>query len=240
MIVQYDDMVISIRDNVANFIVEQDIDVNALFLSHVMQYLVDGCSLLDVGTGNGFVLSQVLQKTNKKVQLFGVDNSEGMVLLARKNLVNNAKIIRSDINDLPFNDCSFDIITAKNVTRIDTSEIFRTLKDDGIFIFREYGYGKGMIEIAKLFDGRVIRQREPGYYLEKLSKSGFQIIKFDQFKIARRYHSAQDLVYIVKSFPFIEYFSELDEKLILKEFFQEAVITSDPFILVAIKSKGCV
>lgn len=237
---QYDKRVISIRDDVAKFEVEQNIDINALFLPCITQYLVDGCSLLDIGTGNGFVLSQILQKTDRQVQLFGVDNSKEMVSIARKHLMNNADIVKADIGNLPFNDCSFDIVTAKNVTRINAFEIFRILKDDGVFIFREYGYGKGMIEIAQLFDGRIIRQQEPGYYVEKLSRAGFQIIKLDQFEIARKYHSAQELVHIVKSFSFIEDFSELDEKMILEKFSKKATITSDPFILIATKSKGCV
>ena len=236
---QYDDEVISIRDDVANFKVEQIIDINISFFLYITQYITDGCSLLDIGTGNGFVLSQVLEKTNQQIKLFGVDNSKEMVLLARKNLADNAKIVRANIDNLPFDDCSFDIVTAKNVTRIDTSEIFRILKDNGVFIFREYGYGKGMIEIAKLFDGRVIRQQQPEYYVDNLSSAGFQIIKFEKFEIARGYNSAQELVSIVKSFPFIEDFSESDENTILEKFSENATITSDPFILVAIKPKGC-
>lgn len=236
---QYDNKVLSTRDKVAKFEVEQNIDVNDLFLSYISQYLFDGCSLLDIGTGNGFVLSQILQKTEKQVQLFGVDNSKEMVLLARKNLAKNVKVVEANINNLPFKDCNFDIITAKNVTRIDAPEIFRVLKDDGVFIFREYGYGKGLIEVTKLFSGRVIRQRKPEYYMENLSKAGFQIVKFDQFEIPRRYNSARELVSIVKSFPFIEDFSKSDEAVILKRFAENATIISDPFILVTIKLGGC-
>ena len=59
IIMQYDDEVISIRDDVANFKVEQIIDINISFFLYITQYITDGCSLLDIGTGNGFVLSQV-------------------------------------------------------------------------------------------------------------------------------------------------------------------------------------
>lgn len=235
---QYDSKVLSIRGDVANFSVKQDIDINALFISLISQFTNNGSVLLDVGTGNGFVLSQILKNTNDQMQLFGIDNSKEMVLLAQRNLANNAKIIEADINNLPLDDCSIDIVTAKNVTRIDIAEIFRVLKDNGVFIFREYGYGKGIIEIAELFDNRIIRRRKPEYYVENLSKTGFQIIRFDQFKIKRKYHSAEELISIVKSFPFIEDFSESDETVILKKFAKNTTITSDPFILVAIKPKG--
>lgn len=236
---QYNNKILSIRDRVTKFEVEQSIDINNLFLSYISKYLVDGCLLLDVGTGNGFVLSQILQKINKQVQLFGVDNSKEMVSLAKKNLTKNAKVIEASIDNLPFDDCDFDIVTAKNVTRIDVSEIFRVLKDNGVFIFREYGYGKGLIEITELFSGRIIRQRRPEYYAKNLSKAGFQIIKFDQFEIPRKYNSVQELISIVKSFPFIKDFSKFDEAIIWKKFSENAIITSDPFILVAIKLKGC-
>ena len=235
---KYDDKVLSIRDDVANFRVEQSININTLFVLLITQYLNDGSILLDIGTGNGFVLSQILQNSNKKVQLFGVDNSNEMVKLASKNLENNAKIIKANISSMPFNDCSFDIVTAKNVTRIDAHEIFRILKDGGVFIFREYGCGKGMCEIAKMFNDRIIRQRGPEYYRELLSDAGFQIIKLDQYEVTRKYDSAKELVAIVKSFPFVENFSKYDESIILEKFAKNTIITSDPFILVAIKSKG--
>ncbi|MCF7794935.1 class I SAM-dependent methyltransferase [Patescibacteria group bacterium] len=220
------------------FKVEQSIDINDLFLSHISQYLVNGCSLLDIGTGNGFVLSQILQKIDKQVQLFGVDNSKEMVSLAKRNLGKNAKIVEASIDNLPFSDRNFDVVTAKNVTRIDAMEIFRVLKDDGVFIFREYGYGKGLIEVAELFSGRIIRQLKPESYVKKLYKANFQVVKLNQFEISRRYNSARELVSIIKSFSFIEGFSESDEAVILKKFRENAIITSDPFILVANKLKG--
>ncbi|HQB50733.1 MAG TPA: hypothetical protein PLT32_00775 [bacterium] len=61
---------------------------------------------------------------------------------------------------------------------------------------------------------------------------------FKQFKIFRKYNSAQELVSIVKSFPLIQDFSIADEAKILKRFEKDATITSDPFILVANKIKG--
>lgn len=234
---QYDKAILSIRDDVESFSVKQSIDINVLFLSQITKYISDDCYLLDLGTGNGFVLSQIFEKINKHVRLFGVDNSHETVLLAREKLTNKATIIESDIGDMPFKKGSFNIVVAKNVTRINPPEIFRVLKDDGIFVFREYGLGKGMVEIAELFDGRIIRQRKPEFYVEKLIRAGFNIVNFDKFEIKRSYDSAEQLVSIVKSFPFIKDFSETDYSVILKRFAENATITSDPFILVAIKKK---
>lgn len=236
---QYDDNVLAIRAAVARFEVEQGVDVNVLFTQLLLQHITDGCSLVDIGTGNGFVLSQVLQQSDKQFQLFGVDNSQSMASIARKNLVGNATIVEADASELPFDNCSFDIVSARNVTQIDVVEIYRILKEGGVFVFREYGCGKGMLEIADLFRGRIIRQRDPDYYVERLLDAGFHIVKFDQYEIKRKYRSAQELVSIVKSYPFVVGFSSQDEKLILEKFAQNATITSDPFILVTTKPKGC-
>ena len=95
-----------------------------------------------------------------------------------------------------------------------------------------------MVEITELFSGRIIRQRKPEYYVKNLYKANFQVVKLNQFEISRRYNSARELVSIIKSFPFIEGFLESDEAVILKRFGENAIITSDPFILVANKLKG--
>jgi hypothetical protein len=95
-----------------------------------------------------------------------------------------------------------------------------------------------LIEIAKIFSGRILRQKKPDYYIELLSIAGFQIIKFDKYEITRRYDSAQELVSIAQSFPFIKDFSKPDKDIILQKFAKNATIISDPFIVVAIKQKG--
>lgn len=233
---QYDDKVLNERDNVENLNVEQSIDINEAFFEQVLCYLKPDYSLLDIGTGNGYVLTQITQRESvQKGRLFGIDNSERMVKKAKQCLGNNAVITMADINNMPYDDHSFDIITAKNVTNINAREIFRVLKEGGVFVFREYGPGKGAIEIADMFGERIIRQREPIYYIELLTSAGFQIEMFKQYNIVRKYESARDLVSIINSFPFVENFSLEDEAVILNVFANNATITSDPFILIAKK-----
>lgn len=234
----YSKEIISIRNKVANFSVKQDIDINIHFISLVNQFIHDKSIVIDIGTGNGFILSQILKNSTTQAVLFGIDNSKEMISVAQDNLRNYAQMIEADIKHLPFEKCCADIITAKNVTRINTAEIYRVLKKQGVFIFREYGYGKGMIEITELFQNRIIRQRRPDYYIDNLQNNGLEVIRYDQYLIKRNYDSAEELVSIVNSFPFIKDFSKHDESIILKKFAQKSTITSDPFILVAIKPKG--
>ena len=167
----------------------------------------------------------------------GVDNSSEMVITARENLGESATIIEGDNNNLPFADNSFDIVTAKNVTRYNSDELYRILKDGGYFVFREYGPSKGLVEIANLFRDRLIRSRQIEYYSTKLEKSGFEIVSIEQYEVHRQYQSVQEIINITKSFPFIEGYSKKDEETISESLNGNCNITSDPFILVAKKQE---
>ena len=64
-----------------------------------------------------------------------------MISLAQKKLGNKAILSRGDASHLPFTDRSFDLLTAKNVTRIHAGEIYRVLKPGGIF-YASFKYGE--------------------------------------------------------------------------------------------------
>lgn len=232
---EYNLAMIRSRDGVVGMHCEQDVDINAIFLKFILDELCDDCALLDVGTGNGFVLQQINRLSGRKIRLYGIDQSVEMVKIAKDCLRGSARILCADVNNIPFNDCTFNVVTAKNVTRINAAEIFRVLRCGGSFIFREYGLGKGVVEMAEIFEGRLIRQRKPEYYAELLQNAGFNIDFLKKYQFTRRYRSPSDLVEIAKSFPLIENFSLDDEKRILSHFANNATITSDPFILLARK-----
>lgn len=231
----YNEKVVNIRNSSITAPVKQTYDINNLFVRKIISLMRKGCKILDIGTGNGFVLKQIQENSNIKSTLTGVDNSSEMVSTARKNLGESATIFEGDNNKLPFADNSFDIVTAKNVTRYNSDELYRVLKNGGYFVFREYGPNKGMVEIANLFKDRLIRSRPVEYYSTKLEKSGFEIVSIEQYKVFRKYQSVQEIINITKSFPFIKGYSEKDEETIKEKLNGNCNITSDPFILVAKK-----
>ena len=231
----YDEKVVNIRNTSITAPVKQTYDINSLFVRKIISFMREGCKILDIGTGNGFVLKQIQETSDIRSTLTGVDNSKEMVITARENLGESATIYEGDNNNLPFADNSFDIVTAKNVTRYNSDELYRVLKDAGYFVFREYGSSKGLIEIANLFRDRLIRSRQVEYYSTKLEKSGFEIVSIEQYKVHRKYRSVQEIINITKSFPFIEDYSEKDEETIRESLNGNCNITSDPFILVAKK-----
>lgn len=231
----YNEKIVNIRNTSITAPVKQTYDINSLFVRKIISFMREGCKILDIGTGNGFVLKQIQENSDIESTLTGVDNSSEMVITARENLGKIATILEGDNNNLPFADNSFDIVTAKNVTQYNSYELYRVLKDRGYFVFREYGPNKGMVEIANLFKDRLIRSRQIEYYSTKLEESGFEIVSIEQYEVFRKYQSVQEIINITKSFPFIEDYSEKDEETIREYLNGNCNITSDPFILVAKK-----
>ncbi len=101
--------------------------------------------LLDIGTGPGRLLSLV-HELNPELELFGLDISEAMVHLARKNLAGlNVNLQRGDIRSSGFPDDFFEMVTCTGSFYLwDGSEecleeIFRILKrGHSAYLFETY------------------------------------------------------------------------------------------------------
>mgnify|MGYP001610348255 CR=1 FL=1 len=206
--------------------------VHEKFLDYVGK-TSNGGRILDIGTGNGYILREIKKRFPERYELIGVDSSPSMIDKAR-SADKSIEYLLADNNNLPFNQGHFSTATAKNVTRFSAEELARVLQVGGLFIFREYGERKGLVEITKLFPDRLIRSRKPDYYVTQLNKAGFENISIEQFILQRQY-TQNELLKIVQMFPFIEDLGDSDlEKIkdlfIGKEFIE---VTSDPFILTA-------
>jgi ubiquinone/menaquinone biosynthesis C-methylase UbiE len=215
-------------------------DLNNLFLSTIEPYIINNVQVLDIGTGNGFVLHIINHRyKNFNLRLIGLDLSQEMLNLAYKE--ENITYICGSNYKINLPDNSVDIITAKNVTRFSANELFRVLKKNGVFIFREYGKSKGMLEIASLFKERLIRSQTINYYIPKLQKAGLVTINVQEPILKRIYKDIDSVIATIKCYPFISEFSQKDE-LLIKNYFagkKEISINADPFILVAQKQLGC-
>ena len=103
--------------------------------------------ILDIGCGGGVNVKRFLQMTDNKV--YGLDYSE--LSVERSSRLNQkaiddgkCEIVNGSVSDLPFDDDSFDIVTAFESVYFwpdfvnDLKEVRRVLKDDGIiFIANE-------------------------------------------------------------------------------------------------------
>ena len=202
-------------------------------MDHIVSNITVNSKVLDIGTGNGFVLKLIKEQSPSTVKLYGIDNSPEMVN-AGKDL-ENINILLADNYHIPFENGFFDLVTAKNVTRFSADEIYRVLTPNGKFFFREYGKYKGLVEISKLFKGRLIRSRDIEFYKDILANAGFETVEAFSFSIKRTFPSIQSILNVVKSYPYIENYSEKDEKKII-DYLQSdpnnLTITSDPFIII--------
>jgi len=106
--------------------------------------------LLDLGFGGGMVL-KLLSKKYKEIKLYGIDFSEEAIETASKNNKNDIqtgkiKLLKADIEKIPFSDNYFEIITAfqthyhwDNLPE-KIKEIYRVLKNYGQFIIAAEKY----------------------------------------------------------------------------------------------------
>jgi ubiquinone/menaquinone biosynthesis C-methylase UbiE len=101
--------------------------------------------ILDVGTGPGRLLLEI-HRLNPDIELFGLDISESMVQLARKNLVGiSVNVRQGDIRHTDYENDFFDIVTCTGGFYLwDNSEecleeIFRILKkSQSAYLFETY------------------------------------------------------------------------------------------------------
>lgn len=101
----------------------------------------EGMKALELGCGTGSLWMGHDDLVDRFDELVLTDLSEGMLETARKNIGNrnNVEYQIADIQDLPFEDDSFDMVIANamlyHVPDLDKGliEVRRVLKDDGVF-----------------------------------------------------------------------------------------------------------
>lgn len=212
--------------------------VNDLFFKIIYEGVPVGAKILDVGTGNAFVIEQLARRYPSRYSgLYGVDISPEMLENAKERTSSlDVQLFLGDNADLPFQADFFDAVTAKNVTNFSESEVYRVLKSRGKFFFREYGPGKGLKEIADIFRGRLVRARDPSVYIQRLQSAGFRNISLRKFEVKREY-SFDNLLQVMQMFPFLDHVTEEDKNKI-KDYFDsrdKTQITSDQIIIIGEK-----
>lgn len=214
------------------------VSINDLFFKILCEEVSAGARILDIGTGNAFVLEQLAKRFPLRYSgLYGIDLSPEMLEKARERTSGlNVQLVLGDNMNLPFELGLFDAVTAKNVTNFSGSEVYRVLKSPGKFLFREYGLGKGLKEIANLFRGRLIRARDPSYYAQRLNSVGFRNISLQEFDFKQEY-SFEELLQVMQMFPFLDQIGEEDKGKIRSYFGgkDKVPITSDQIIIIGEK-----
>lgn len=122
-------------------------DLLVEYITKEIKDLPLGTCILDLGTGNGYLAKRVLDATDKKIEVYGIDLSVSMLKSAQNQRHDNLHLREMDNLDLKFDDAFFDVVMAKSVSNISTREVIRVLKPGGHFFYKEYSGGRGLIDI---------------------------------------------------------------------------------------------
>jgi ubiquinone/menaquinone biosynthesis C-methylase UbiE len=108
--------------------------------------LIDGSVVLDLGTGGGTLIFQMV-KVNKKCKFIGIDISKGQLDNARKGCRKegiDSRFIQGPMDDIPMESESVDIVVSSAAVhhvedkRKLFSEIHRVLRKGGMLAFADY------------------------------------------------------------------------------------------------------
>lgn len=210
--------------------------INDLFFDLIVSSLKDGCNVLDIGTGNGYVINEITKRAKCKINLYGNDSSSIMLSQAIKN--NPYATFKMCSNyKLDFASDYFDIVVAKNVTRFSAKEIYRVLKPNGIFIFREYGKGKGLVEVSKLFKHKLIRSRSKSFYDNKLKKAHLSQLRSEYVYFYREFNGVDSIIDTIKAFPFIKELNDDDITKLKRSFSDKKILIKSDAILLVYKKE---
>ncbi len=189
--------------------------------------------VLDLGTGNGYVLKMLATQYGKRAKMIGVDLSPEMVVQAKEYTagISSIEILEHDNSSLPYPENEFDLITNKLSTHFSVQEVFRLLKPGGTFVFKEYGLGKGLLEISRLFPDR-IGATDPLTYIEAMRLAGFSTYSYEQFSFTA-VHSLAETAQILSAAPIIRDYNETKDLPFISATlgFENIILTSDPFII---------
>ncbi len=163
----------------------------------------DGEYCADLGSGRGLDVIKMAQAVGAEGRAYGIDVSEGMIKKARKNIdkfdVQNAEIIQSALERLPFKDGELDLIIS-NCTinhaedkKTVWNEIARSLKTGGRFVVSDIysmeevpeKYRNDPEAVAECWAGSVTKDE----YLDQLAGAGFE--NLDILEESAPYEKAQ-------------------------------------------------
>lgn len=106
-----------------------------------------GGHVLDVATGTGLVAAELLRRGH---EVTGVDQSPGMLAVARERLGDRATLVEASAETLPFPDATFDHLTFTYLLRyVDDpgatlTELARVVRPGGTVAMLEFGVPRGM------------------------------------------------------------------------------------------------
>jgi len=210
-----------------------------LLVGHIVRVtkkLPNGSRVLDLGTGNGYLAKRVLEATESKIEIYGVDLSAAMLKEARSQNHDRLHLSKMDNLALKFNVGFFDVVMAKSVRNISVKEVDRVLKPGGHFFYKEYSSGNGLVDVfTHIHKSRVLGGVN---IISDLYKYSFNSVKVEYMLVPVRRSKAEVLgaintMHIASDEKERRSLAAAAEELFKNESFLE--ILSDPYIIRAQK-----
>jgi len=205
--------------------IKQDFEgpnVSKIYIDEILSHVKPRTKLLDVGCGTGHILQRISEKIRfEDISLVGLDLSEAMVAIAKKNTSNssNVIIILGDGFKLPFPGLNFDVVVNR-LADCSLEEVHRVLKVGGYFI--KFGAGpRDCSEIAEFFGDRYAEKKGPltswkEKEIKKHEKVGFIGLELNAFDVID-YYTKENLIDIIEFVPLVNDFDRKKDKKIIDE-----------------------
>lgn len=172
--------------------------------------LFEGCKILELGCGNGKMWDTKHELLPKDTTLILSDFSQGMVDIVKEKHKNHNNVLtcQIDIQDIPYEDESFDIVIANHMlyhvpdVEKAIAEIYRVLKHNGIFYASTLGMNgfqkwlnKSLKEFNSIMDYFNIEKYKftlgNGY---DMLKNKFENVEMIEYKDSIEIDNTKDLV----------------------------------------------
>ncbi|MBM7564970.1 class I SAM-dependent methyltransferase [Paenibacillus sacheonensis] len=178
--------------------------------------------LLDIGTGGGEALLAIADAAQL---LVGIDQSEGMIHTAAKNLADakatNVRFVQMEAEHITFPPNFFDVVSCRH-SEFCAHEVAKVLAPSGVFLTQQVSeadkynltqaFGRGQRSVIR---SGTLKEK----YLHELAEAGFADMQSYEYDAAEYFRTYEDLLFLLKHAPIIPNFGQSDQDFaILRDF----------------------
>jgi SAM-dependent methyltransferase len=199
---------------------------------------VPGAAALDLQTGGGEVLATV---PSAPPTLVATESWPPNIEVARRNLANlGGRVVAMDdeLDDLPFDDDSFDLVVSRHPVGIRWDEVARVLKPGGTYLSQDVGHGS-VAELTEFMmgarPGSDGPNRDPKWSVLGAERAGLVVDDVQEFRgrmefrdIAAAVYFLRKVIWIVPGFTVDQYRDRLRD-------LHEQIVANGPFVATSVR-----
>jgi ubiquinone/menaquinone biosynthesis C-methylase UbiE len=184
------------------------------YATKILSVLKPGMRLLDIGCGTGHIIQRLVSSCAEAFHI-GLDISPAMIEIAeRDNLSSpNVGFTLGDGMQLPFSDCSFDIVINR-LAEHSVHEVYRVVREGGYFL--EYGLGPAADkEIKEFFPDRIevgsfcipgVMEKWKEEVCQEVVEAGFTVGNVEDYREETHFRNVEELMDTIEMVPLVKDF----------------------------------